>query len=299
MFSIFQKTIEQKTVFSGKGLHTGEFSELIVHPAPEDTGIIFIKNNIHIPATAMSVVETSFCTQIERDGERVKTIEHFMSAIAGLELTNLICEIRGPEIPILDGSSWPFYFGLISSGIIDQQKHRQIAIVKKTVELQYGDCIAGLYPYNDRLYDLTVDYHDPIVASGGLQAQFSFHLDDYASEIARARTYGFLKDLPFYQKNNLAKGADLSNTLVFDDAQVLNPDGLRFKNEVVRHKILDAIGDLSLIGMPFWGLYQAVRPGHGLNIQMIKKAFEKNAFEIVPINELSKYTVNTDAINCA
>ena len=299
MFSIYQKTIEQKLMFSGKGLHTGEYSELTVYPAPEDTGIIFIKNNVQIPATAINVVETSFCTQIELEGQRVKTIEHFMSAVAALQLTNLICEINGPEVPILDGSAWPFYFGLKSTGIIHQKKYQQIAVIKKPVELQHGTSIAGLYPFNDQLYDLTVDYSDSIVSSAGLQGQFSFRLDNYETEIARARTYGFMKDLPFYQKNNLAQGADLSNTLVFDDKEVLNPDGLRFKNEVVRHKILDAIGDLALIGMPFWGLYKAIRPGHGLNIQMIKSAFERNAFEIVPVAELSKYTVNIDAINCA
>lgn len=290
MFLLNQTTLRQKVVFSGIGLHSGQPSSLIIHPAPENTGIQFVKDGIFIPAIISSVKGTAFATQLHYNGVSVRTVEHFLSACMGLRLSNAFCEVVGDELPIMDGSSWPFYFALQSIGLEKQKIAQHVAIVKKVITVQQGSSIGILSPAQDQSFDISIDYDHPLIQAGGMNLKFSFKNNHYATDIARSRTYGFMKERAMYKERSLAQGADLTNSLVFNDDQVLNLDGMRFKDEVMRHKILDAIGDLSLIGGPFMGHYEAIRPGHTLNTQVVLQAFLQNAFEWVPVEQLSKYT---------
>jgi UDP-3-O-[3-hydroxymyristoyl] N-acetylglucosamine deacetylase len=299
MFSLNQTTLQQKVSFSGVGLHTGEPSTLILSPAPENTGIQFVKNGVIIPALMSSVVNTSFATQLSVQQESIKTVEHLLSAFMALRLSNVFCEITGSEIPIMDGSSWPFYFAIKSIGLFEQQAPQSVAVITKNIVVQDNASLGILSPGLEQSFEFTIDYEHELIKKNGLFLKFSFHKNHYATDISRARTYGFLKDAPIYKEYGLAKGADLNNSLIFDDNQVLNLEGMRFVDEPIRHKILDAIGDLSLIGGPFMGHYHAIRPGHTLNIKIVTEALLQNAIEWVPAADLSTYThsMNNKSLN--
>ncbi|NBV29878.1 UDP-3-O-[3-hydroxymyristoyl] N-acetylglucosamine deacetylase, partial [bacterium] len=222
MFLSNQTTLRQKVTFNGIGLHTGESTTVIVHPAAENTGINFIINGTIIPALIGFVSKTSYATQLHQGDVSIKTVEHLLSAFMGLGLTNALCEVIGPEIPIMDGSSWPFYFALKSVGLLHQKEPLKIAVVNKTVEVCYGESVGILSPSQDQSFEITLAYDHPFIKDNALSLRFSFSKNDYPTDIARARTYGFKKDIEFYKENNLARGADLTNSLVFDDHAILN-----------------------------------------------------------------------------
>ena len=295
MLQLKQTTIRQPISFSGVGLHSGESVNLTLHPAPPQTGIQFLYNGQALKAHLSHVSNTQYATQLEGNGITIRTVEHLLSALMAMRVSNVFCMLDHSELPIMDGSSWPFYFALQTTGIEEQDAPVLVARVNKEVVVHQGESMGMLKPAYDQMYEVTLDYAHPLIVAGGLTGKFSFKKDHYPTSLARARTYGFKKDLDFYKKYNLALGGNLKNSVVFDDQSVLNPEGLYFADEVVRHKILDAIGDLSLIGAPFLGSYQAIRPGHTLNILLLKEAVLQHAFDWVPAHSLVEESIQAKA----
>lgn len=260
---------------------------MTVNPAQQDSGINFVLDNVSIPANHYFLDKTQFCTSLRNKDKTVRTVEHFLSAVVALGLDNLEVHLDASELPCLDGSSYEFYWGLLGAGVVRQTASKVFCCVTKKVEVTLGNAQASLSPNPSPKVSVRVDYHEPIISNGGLSSSFDLFHEDYSSEVARARTYGFEKDFEFFKKNQLALGAQLENCLVLSDSQVLSPGGMRYFNEVVRHKILDVIGDLSLLGKLFVGHYQGFRPGHSLNLLLVKAIIEQEAYEFLSYAELT------------
>ena len=282
---LFQKTLSNQVNFKGVGLHTGKSVQMTVCPAPVDSGITFIIGDVRIPAHAKYLADTKYCTSLTYQGEVVKTIEHFLSATTSLGLDNLDVYLTNSEVPLLDGSSADFLWGLSSVGIVQQDQKKLFASGTKRVEVQLGESVASIEPFNSPNVHVTLEYSEPVITQGGLSMQFDLFLEDYAVDIARARTYGFEKNLDFFKQHQLAQGATLENCLVMNDDAPLSPGGLRYNNEVVRHKILDVFGDLALLGAPFLGRYRSYQPGHTINLALVKKLLEENAVQFISLSE--------------
>lgn len=280
---LFQKTLSNQVIFNGVGLHSGEPVQMKVCPAAVDSGITFIINDVKIPARVEYLAATNYCTSLSFQGQVVKTIEHFLSAVMALGLDNLDIYLTSSEVPLLDGSSSDFLWGMSSVGVTKQERKKIFACVTKAVEVQAGSASAVIEPFNSPSVQVTLEYEEPVITQGGLSMQFDLFEEDYAVDIARARTYGFEKHLDFFKQNKLAQGATLENCLVMNDNIALSPGGLRFTNEVVRHKILDVFGDLALLGAPFLGKYRSYQPGHTINLTLVKKLIEENAIEFVTL----------------
>lgn len=285
-----QRTLKNVIRATGVGVHTGEKVFLTLKPAPANSGIIFRRIDcdpvVEIPARAEYVGDTSFCTTLIKDGVRVATVEHLLSAMAGLGIDNAVIEVSAPEVPIMDGSAGPFVFLIQSAGIKEQAANKRFIKIKKPIEIKDGDKVARIEPYDGFKVNFTIDFDHPVIRSGSQKSTFDFTSMAYIKLVSRARTFGFLSDFEWLRAKNLASGASLDNAIVLDEYRVLNQDGLRFDDEFVRHKILDAIGDLYLLGNGVIGAFYGVKSGHTLNNMLIRALLaEEKAWEIVSFKD--------------
>jgi UDP-3-O-[3-hydroxymyristoyl] N-acetylglucosamine deacetylase len=289
-----QRTLKSLTKAVGVGLHSGQRVELTLRPAPPDTGIVFrrvdLPEPVEIPVNATAVSDTRLASTISNGGAKVHTIEHLMSAAAGLGLDNLYVDITAEEVPILDGSSASFVYLLQSAGIVTQKAAKRFVRVLNPVEVREGTGHqlkwARLEPYHGYKLSFEIEFDHPAVSSTGQRFEFDFGSGTYAREIARARTFGFTRDVEMMRSHGLAMGGGLDNAIVMDDVKVLNADGLRYQDEFVKHKILDAIGDLYILGKPLLAAYSAFRSGHALNNQLLRALLARpDAFEVVSFEQ--------------
>ena len=271
-----QSTIKKTIGCSGIGLHSGKTVQLTLRPAPEDTGIIF---HIHgedgvkvVSPKPDAVTATGLATTLGIDGASVATVEHLLAAIAGMHIDNIIIEIEGGEVPIMDGSAGSFVFLLRDVGLQKQQKNRSVARIKKALRFERDGKWITAKPYNGLYIDFRIDFDHPLI--GKQQMKLEITPDSFAETIAKARTFGFIREVEMLRQNGLALGGSLENAIVLDDYTVLNEDGLRFTDEFVRHKILDFIGDISLLGLPLQGHFTVHCSGHTLNNSFLRTIAE-------------------------
>lgn len=285
-----QRTLKSLTRAVGVGLHSGQRVELTLRPARPDTGIVFrrvdLPEPVDIPIHAMAVTDTRLASTISSGNAKVHTVEHLMSACAGLGIDNLYVDITAEEVPILDGSAASFVFLLQSAGIELQSTPRRFIRVLRPVEVREGEGVnvkwARLEPYHGYKLSFEIDFDHPAVDSTGQRVEFDLSAGSYSRDIARARTFGFTKDVEAMRTHGLALGGGLDNAIVMDDYKVLNAEGLRYDDEFVKHKILDAMGDLYLIGKPLLAAYSAFRSGHALNNRLLRELLSRpDACEIV------------------
>jgi UDP-3-O-[3-hydroxymyristoyl] N-acetylglucosamine deacetylase len=291
---IQQRTIKSITRAVGVGVHSGHKVELTLRPAPPDTGIVFRRTDlptpVDIPVSADAVSDTRMASTISAGGDpggpKVQTIEHLMSACAGLGLDNLYIDITAEEVPILDGSAASFVFLLQSAGIELQDAPKRFLRVKKPVEIREGEGAslkwARLEPYHGYKLAFEIEFDHPAVDATGQRVEFDFGSGQYKRDIARARTFGFTKDVEMMRTRGLGRGGNMDNVIVVDDYRVLNAEGLRYDDEFVKHKILDAIGDLHIAGKPLLASYTAFKSGHALNNRLLRKLLaDESAYDIV------------------
>ena len=283
---IRQRTLKNVIRATGVGLHTGQKVEMTLRPAPADTGIVFRRVDldpiVEIPSDPYRVGDTRLSSCLERDGARVQTVEHLMSALAGLGIDNLYVELSAPETPIMDGSAGPFVFLLQSAGIVEQKALKRFIRITQPVEVRVGDKWARFDPYHGYRITFSIDFHHPVFERSGKEVTVDFATTSYVKEVARARTFGFMQDVEAMRAQGLALGGSLDNAVVLDEYRVLNPDGLRYDDEFAKHKVLDAIGDLYLLGHPLIGAYSAHKSGHALNNALLRRLMEeKGSWEFV------------------
>ena len=291
---LMQRTIKALTRAVGVGVHSGQRVELTLRPAPADTGIVFrridLPQPVDIPVSALAVCDTRMASTISPGGDpgapKVQTIEHLMSACAGLGLDNLYIDITAEEVPILDGSAASFVYLLQSAGIEEQKAPKRFLRVKKPVELREGEGAtlkwARLEPFHGYKLSFEIEFNHPAVDTTGQRVEFDFSSGQYKRDIARARTFGFTKDVELMRSRGLGLGGNMDNVIVVDDYRVLNTDGLRYDDEFVKHKILDAIGDLHIAGKPLLASYVAYKSGHALNNKLLRKLLaDETAYEVV------------------
>src|SRR3990167_4421247 len=249
---INQRTLKNIIRATGVGVHTGQKVYLTLRPAPVNTGIVFVRADldpvVEIPARSEFIGDTSLCTCLIKEGIRIATVEHLLSALAGLGIDNLYVEVSAPELPIMDGSASPFVFLIQSAGIIEQSAPKRFIRIKKKVKVKHEDKWVSIEPYHGFQVDFRIEFDHPVISGENQYAFIDFSSTSYVKEVSRARTFGFLSDYEYIRKQNLALGASLDNAVVLDEYKILNQDGLRYKDEFVKHKILDVIGDLFLLG---------------------------------------------------
>jgi len=264
-----QRTLKSAARTTGVGLHTGARVDLVLRPAAPDTGIVFHRTDLSppvaIPASASQVGDTRLSSTLREGAATVSTVEHLMSALAGLGIDNLHVDVAGPEIPIMDGSAAPFVFLLQGAGIVEQAAPKRYLRVVAPVEARDGDKWARFEPHDGFRLDFTIDFPHPVFGSENRHVVIDFAEHSYVKEVSRARTFGFMQDVEAMRAAGLGLGGSLQNAVVLDEVRVLNSEGLRYDNEFVRHKVLDAIGDLYLLGHPLIGQYTAYKSGHALN----------------------------------
>ena len=289
-----QRTLKSLTKAVGVGLHSGQRVELTLRPAQPDTGIVFRRTDlplpVDIPVSAQAVSDTRMASTISNGGAKVHTVEHLMSACAGLGVDNLYVDITAEEVPILDGSSASFVFLLQSAGIEQQNAPRRFIRVLRTVEVREGQGEnlkwARLDPFHGFKLGFEIDFDHRVVNSTGQRYEFDLSSGQYSRDIARARTFGFTRDVEMMRSRGLALGGGMDNAIVVDDYRVLNAEGLRYDDEFVKHKILDAMGDLYLVGKPLLAAYSAFRSGHDLNNKLIRALLQdQDAFEVVSFGD--------------
>ena len=289
-----QRTLQTLTRAVGVGLHSGERVELTLRPAQPDTGIVFrrvdLPSPVDIPVSATAVTDTRLASTISNAGAKVHTIEHLMSACSGLGIDNLYVDITAEEVPILDGSAASFVFLLQSAGIALQNAPKRFARVLKPVEVREGhgaqEKWARLDPHHGFKLSFEIDFNHPAVDSTGQRVEFDMDTGRYSRDIARARTFGFTRDVEMMRSNGLALGGGLDNAIVMDDYKVLNSDGLRYDDEFVKHKILDAMGDLYVLGKPLLASYSAFRSGHAMNNRLLRELLSRpDAYDIVTFED--------------
>ena len=289
-----QRTLKSLTRAVGVGLHSGQRVEITLRPAQPDTGIVFrrvdLPQPVDIPVSAMAVTDTRLASTLSHGDAKVFTVEHLMSACAGLGVDNLYVDITAEEVPILDGSAASFVFLLQSAGIVLQNAPRRFIRVTQPVEVREGQGAgvkwARLDPYHGYKLSFEIDFKHPAVDSTGQRVEFDMSTDSYTRDIARARTFGFTKDVEMMRANGLAMGGGLDNAIVMDDYKVLNSDGLRYDDEFVKHKILDAMGDLYLLGKPLLASYSAFRSGHAMNNVLLRALLaQPEAWEVVTFDD--------------
>jgi UDP-3-O-[3-hydroxymyristoyl] N-acetylglucosamine deacetylase len=285
-----QRTIKQMVRTVGVGLHSGRKVELILRPAAPDSGIVFRRVDldpvVEFAASAMAVGDTRMASVLVKDGARVSTVEHLMSAAAGLGIDNLVIDVSAEEIPIMDGSASSFVFLLQQAGVQEQDVAKKFIRVLETVEVRTGQGAfekwARLNPHEGFKLDFFIEFNHPAVDGSVQRAQVDFGTVSYVHDVARARTFGFMQDVESLRGMGLARGGSLENAIVMDEYRILNSGGLRYEDEFVRHKILDAIGDLYLIGHPLLASYEAHKAGHAMNNQLLLALLERpSAYEIV------------------
>ena len=284
---IFQRTVKEMVKTTGVGLHSGDKVTLSIKPAPVNSGIVLVRTDLEpavsIPAKADQVRETTMCTAlVNDDGVRISTIEHLFAALAGLGIDNALIEVDAAEIPIMDGSASPWVFLLQSVGIQEQSAAKKYLRIKNTVRVEDGDKWAELRPYNGFRVDFAIDFDHPEIARSQQHMVMDFSTSAFVRDISRARTFGFMRDIEYLRANNLALGGSMDNAVVLDEYKVLNPDGLRYEDEFVKHKILDAFGDLYVAGHAIVGEFCAFKTGHALNNQLVRALLaQQDAWELV------------------
>ncbi len=288
-----QRTLKKEVSATGVGLHNGVKVKLTLLPAAIDSGIVFRRTDLpgqpEIQATPDAVSDTRMCSALEKNGARVATVEHLMSALAGLGVDNIIVEVNAAEIPIMDGSSGPFIFLLQSAGIVEQAAAKKFMRIIKNVEIIEKDKWAKFEPYHGFKMDFTIDFAHPVFEGSGNNVKIDFADNSYISEISRARTFGFMHEVEYLRANGLARGGSLDNAIVLDEFRVLNTDGLRYEDEFAKHKVLDAIGDLYMLGHPLLGAFTAYKSGHGLNNQLIRALLaDASAWEFVTFEDINE-----------
>ena len=271
---VSQRTLKNVIRATGVGLHTGEKVLMTLRPAPVNTGIVFRRIDLNpvveIAADPHQVGDTSLSTTLVDQGVRVATIEHLMSALAGLGIDNLYVDLTASEVPIMDGSAGPFAFLIQSAGIAEQRAAKRFIRIRKKVEVKDGDKWVRFEPFEGFRVNFTIDFDHPAIRQGSCQADLDFSTTSYLKEIARARTFGFMRDIEYLRERNLALGGSMDNAVVLDDFRVLNVNGLRYEDEFVKHKVLDAIGDLYLLGRNVLGKFTGFKSGHELNNLLLR-----------------------------
>jgi UDP-3-O-[3-hydroxymyristoyl] N-acetylglucosamine deacetylase len=287
---IKQRTLKNVIRATGVGLHTGEKVYLTLRPAPSDTGIIFrridLSDPVDIRACPENVSDTRLSTTLEKNGVRVSTVEHLMSAFAGLGIDNAYVDLTAAEVPIMDGSAGPFVFLIQSAGIAEQPAPKRFIRIKQKIRVADGDKWASFEPFEGFKVSFGIEFNHPTFRNTTQHASVDFSTTSFVKEISRARTFGFMGDLEALRQAGLARGGGLDNAIVLDDYRILNDDGLRYEDEFVKHKVLDAIGDLYLLGHPLIGAFSAHKSGHSLNNRLLRKLVaSQQAWELITFNE--------------
>jgi UDP-3-O-[3-hydroxymyristoyl] N-acetylglucosamine deacetylase len=271
---IKQRTLKNIIRATGVGLHTGDKVYMTLRPAAPNTGIVFRRTDLNPPvdihARPDCVGDTRLSTTLVKGDVRVSTVEHLLSAMAGLGIDNAIVELSAPEVPIMDGSAGPFVFLLQSAGIEEQNVAKRFIRIKKPIKVQEGDKWASFEPFEGFKVGFSIEFNHPIISKRTSRAEIDFSTTSFVKEVSRARTFGFMRDIEMLREHNLALGGSMDNAVVLDDYRVLNEDGLRYEDEFVKHKILDAIGDLYLLGHSLIGAYHAHKSGHELNNKLLR-----------------------------
>lgn len=287
---IKQRTLKNMIRATGIGVHTGQKVYLTLRPAPINTGIVFnrtdFKEMVSIPAHAKNIGDTSLSTCLIKDGVKISTVEHLMSALAGLGIDNAYIDVTAPELPIMDGSAGPFIFLIKSAGIQEQNAPKKFIRIKRKIVLKKADKEISIKPYNGFKIKFYIDFKHPAFNVDNKSIEIDFSSTSYVREIARARTFGFLADYEYLKQRNLAQGASLENALVLDEFKLVNQDGLRYHNECVKHKVLDVIGDLYLLGYSVIGCIDGKKSGHTLNSELLNTLLDtKDAWELITFDE--------------
>ena len=287
---IKQRTLKNVIRATGVGLHTGEKVYLTLRPAPSDTGIIFrridLSEPVDIRACPENVSDTRLSTTLEYNGAKVSTVEHLMSAFAGLGIDNAYVDLTAAEVPIMDGSAGPFVFLVQSAGIAEQSAPKRFMRIKKKIRLEEGDKWACFEPFEGFKVSFAIEFNHPTFRNSTQNASVDFSTTSFVREVSRARTFGFMGDLEALRAAGLARGGGLDNAIVLDEYRILNDDGLRYEDEFVKHKVLDAIGDLYLLGHPLIGAFSAHKSGHSLNNRLLRElVINQEAWELITYNE--------------
>jgi len=285
-----QRTLKNIIRATGIGIHTGKKVYLTLKPALANVGIVFCRTDldpvVSILATADNVGDTTLSTNLVQNGVRVCTVEHLLSAFAGLGIDNAYVELSSEEVPIMDGSAAPFIFLLQSAGVEEQNAAKKFIRIKKTVSVSQDDKTASLEPHNGFHVGFTIDFDHPLFESRNCTTHLDFSSTSYVKEVSRARTFGFMKDFEYLRSKNLALGGSLDNAIAVDDYRVLNEDGLRYQDEFVKHKVLDAVGDLYLLGRSLIGKFEGYKSGHGLNHMLLRELLaQQDAWEVVTFDD--------------
>jgi UDP-3-O-[3-hydroxymyristoyl] N-acetylglucosamine deacetylase len=279
-----QRTVSKRVGCAGVGLHSGKPASLVIAPAPADAGVSFVRMDlgVEVPALATNVVDTTLSTNIAAGGARVSTVEHVLAALVGMGIDDCRVEVDGPEVPILDGSAAPFVALIREAGVRTLPAGKRFLVIQKPVEVREDGRSARFEPAESLSIDFTADFHHPLVTDQTFRFVFSDR--EFEREVARARTFCFLRDIEKMRAMGLARGGSLENAIVIDEFSILNPEGLRFPDEFVRHKVLDALGDLALAGMPIIGAFRAHKSGHALNQALVTKVLGDPAvFRVVQV----------------
>lgn len=287
---IRQRTLKNEIQATGVGLHTGDKVYLRLKPAPEDYGIVFRRVDldpvVDIPAKAENVGDTTLSTSLVAGDVKVSTVEHLLSAMAGMGIDNAIIEVSAGEVPIMDGSAGPFVFLIQSAGIQEQSAAKKFIRIKKSVSVKNGDKEASFLPFDGFKVSFSIDFDHPAFRDRALKASLDFSSTSFVKEVSRARTFGFMHEIEYLRSKGLAKGGSMDNAIVVDDYRVLNEDGLRYEDEFVKHKVLDAIGDLYLLGNSLIGEFCAHKSGHALNNQSLRQLISQpDAWEVVTFED--------------
>lgn len=294
---IRQRTLKNVIRATGVGLHTGEKVYLTLRPAAPDTGIIFrrvdLDQPVDVKASPENVGDTCLSTTLVKDDVRISTVEHLLSAFAGLGIDNAYVDVSAPEVPIMDGSAGPFVFLLQSAGIEEQNAPKRFIRITRTVEVRDGDKWARFEPYDGFKVSFEIDFAHPVFDGRRQTACIDFSTTSFIKEVSRARTFGFLSDIERLRERKLALGGSLDNAIVVDEFRVVNEDGLRYEDEFVKHKVLDAIGDLYLLGRSLIGAFHGYKSGHGLNNQLLRALMaEESAWELVTFEDSEKLPIS-------
>lgn len=287
---IKQRTLRNAIRATGVGLHTGEKVYLTLLPAPVDTGIVFRRVDldpvVEIPARAENVGDTVLSTTLNQGDVRVSTVEHLLSAMAGLGIDNAYIEVSAAEVPIMDGSAGPFVFLIQSAGIEEQAAAKQFIRIKREVTVEDGDKVASFLPFDGFKVTFTIDFDHPVFRDRTGKSELDFSSTSFVKEVSRARTFGFMHEIEYLRSRGLAQGGSVDNAIVVDEYRILNEDGLRYEDEFVKHKVLDAIGDLYLLGNSLVGEFKAHKSGHALNNALLRALIaDEEAWEVVTFDD--------------
>ena len=294
---IKQRTLKNVIRATGVGLHTGQKVYLTLRPAVPDTGIIFrrvdLDDPVEIPASPENVGDTTLSTTLIKDGVRISTVEHLLSALAGLGIDNAYIDLNAPEVPIMDGSAGPFVFLIQSAGISEQNAPKRFIRIRQPVKVQDGDKWVKFEPFDGFKVGFSIEFNHPAFKEAHQHAEVDFSTTSFVKEISRARTFGFMNQIESLRASNLALGGSLDNAVVLDDYRVLNEDGLRYMDEFVKHKILDSIGDLYLLGRSLIGAFSGHKSGHALNNRLLRELIaNENAWDLVTFEDEAKAPIS-------